>query len=522
MYERIQLLANLLVKDGLKYAFGVSGSGPSLSLISELEERGVRYFPAAHEASAALMAGAVTGASGQLSASISIKGPGLANMLPGIVSNHLEGAAALSIAEAYGSDVPYYRRHKRLDHGALLSSVVKGIVSLDNLEHGLTELLQIARREAPGPVHLDLCGRGHSTEPNAGGASWDAARLHEGARREFLRCLENSERPILIVGALAARRGWRRRLETLRIPVFTTVSAKGILDESLAHSAGVFTGAGRELAPESHLFAEADLIVGVGLRNTEVLQPVPFNKPLIILDEVGHGLAEGFEADVLLIQDDADLSLNVFNELQNRSWDAAKIQDLLGRMQRDLLAVDWLPALCFDVLNQLEFAYALVLDTGSFCTIGEHLWLAGPDRYFMGSSNGRYMGTSIPSAIGLAVCRPGLPVFCAVGDGGMRMYPAEIKLAVQEELPICFILMADGLYGSVACVPQPKPMSSRAVTVFQPSWSKSVEGMGCEAYSAESRDSFAAIIQAWDRSQPLFVEATFSPEAYAAMTSRLR
>ena len=86
MIERIELLATLLVENGLRYVFGVTGSGSSLRLITELETRGVPYYPAAHEASAALMAGAVTRASGQLSASVSIKGPGLANMVPGIVS----------------------------------------------------------------------------------------------------------------------------------------------------------------------------------------------------------------------------------------------------------------------------------------------------------------------------------------------------------------------------------------------------------------------------------------------------
>ena len=132
------------------------------------------------------------------------------------------------------------------------------------------------------------------------------------------------------------------------------------------------------------------------------------------------------------------------------------------------------------------------------------------------------MGVSIPSAVALAICKPGLPVFCVVGDGGIRMYPAEIKLAVQENLAVCFILMTDGRYGSVACTQEAKTKSRRAVTVSQPSWVKSIEAMGCEAYVVESESALAKVVQTWDRTRPLFIEATFDPESYGTMTESLR
>lgn len=521
MDERIERLAQLLVENGLKSAFGVTGSGLSLDLITALEGRGVRYYPASHEAAAALMAGVVSRVSGEVSVSISIKGPGLANMLPGIVFNHFEGNPALSISEAYGAEVPAYCKHKRLDHEALLSSVVKGIISLSDVEHALGNLLQVARQEVPGPVHLDLCLRDRLTT-SSGTVNEKPLHHEEKAYRELFKYFKMSQRPILIVGSLASRRSWAQWLEKLHIPVLTTVAAKGVLDERLDYSAGVFTGAGKELAPESQLLVQADLVVGLGLRNTEVLQPKPFGRPLIIVDEVDGGLAEGFGADVAVVTADTKLVFDILAELEAKSWGAESIQVLRDRLRSHLLTGDWLPAACFEVLNQLDFLHALVLDTGSFCTVGEHLWRAGPERYFVGSSNGRYMGTAIPLAIGLAICRPDLPVFCVVGDGGMRTYPAEIKLTVEEKLPVCFILMTDGHYGSVACASRSGSMSSRAVTVFGPSWWKSVEAMGCEAYPAEDRESFATIVQAWNRKGPLFIETTFDPKLYARMTERLR
>ncbi|MBL1828579.1 hypothetical protein ELE35_29995, partial [Klebsiella pneumoniae] len=92
---------------------------------------------------------------------------------------------------------------------------------------------------------------------------------------------------------------------------------------------------------------------------------------------------------------------------------------------------------------------SLILDTGLFCTIGETIWKASKPSDFCGSSNGRYMGCAIPTAIGVAISNQGKRVICVMGDGGIRPYFPEILLAVEENLPILFLLISDGYYGSV-------------------------------------------------------------------------
>jgi thiamine pyrophosphate-dependent acetolactate synthase large subunit-like protein len=304
------------------------------------------------------------------------------------------------------------------------------------------------------------------------------------------------------------------------VPVFTTAAAKGVLDESLVHSAGVFTGDGKELAPESHLLQEADLVVGLGLRNSEILSPKPFGRYTIMLDEAGDSFAEGFQPDVLLT--DLELVPAVLEALQGKSWGLESLARVKRQLQQALLTGSWLPATCFEVLNALDYPYGMLLDTGSFCTIGEHLWEATAGRFFLGASNSRYMGTAIPSAIGMAVCRPTVPLFCVVGDGGMGMYAAEIKHAIEAQWAICFVLMTDGRYGSVACVPQPQPLSRRAVTVPQPSWWQAIDGMRCEAHLVHSSAAFEKVVLSWRRKGPLFIETRFDPTSYASMTERLR
>lgn len=132
-----------------------------------------------------------------------------------------------------------------------------------------------------------------------------------------------------------------------------------------------------------------------------------------------------------------------------------------------------------------------------------------------------FMGVALPSAIGAAIALERLPVFCMMGDGGYLDYFAEIKLAVQESLPICFILAADGRYGSIVGT-SGVITKVRAVTIAQPSWWKAAESIGCRAVSAQCENEFIHAISTWDHTTPLFVETVFEPMGYAAMTEGLR
>lgn len=519
MRDLLQNLAQQLRAAGVENAFGVTGSGATWDLITFLEEQGVRYYPAAHEAAGAIMAGGAARSSGKIAAALSIKGPGMANMLPGLLNCNYENIPVLTLAEAYDDDVPAYISHKRLNHDSLLASVVKQKMALSDVDpagDNLRALLGCATAEVPGPVHLELKKSAQQVQKKT-----EQPSLESKLPDSVIRQIEQAQRPLLIVGSLALRREWRTLLADLKIPVLTTVAAKGAVDEQLPQAAGIFTGVGKTLAPENALLPQADLVIGIGLRHIEVLRAKTFAAPLILLDEVDQGMAGGF-GGALTLANDAAIKQVLF-ALQGKAWGSDIIAESLTKMRSALInADDWLPAQCFDVLNRAADPYALVLDTGSFCTIGEHLWDSSADRPFFGSSNGRYMGTGLPTAIGVSIGRRDLPVVCAVGDGGMRMYPAEIKLAVTERLPLCVILMSDGVYGSIATAKKDPAMSSRAVTIDRPSWWQTVGTMGCAAVQVRSVESFAQAFAGWDRQQPLFIEAAFDAAKYRDMTADLR
>lgn len=528
--EPIQALARQLHGLGTRHVFGITGSGPSLELITALEALGVMYYPVSHEAAGAIMAGAVTRILDRPAVSLSIKGPGLANMTAGIIANALEGYPALSIAESYDDETPGWRRHKRIDQVALLRPVTQRILHIDEVGDGLELASRQAFAEPRGPWHLEL-SQGPTvpaTTPEAvpgtetGPARSTVAGSGSGScsLEQLAAALRESSRPLVIAGSLACRRRWGARLAELEVPVLTTVAARGLLDERAEHAAGIFTGAGRELAPEVALLAAADLVLGVGLRNQELLG-FPFPRHTFLVDEITTGSGGFPNGDHLTVASEAETG-EILAGLAGRGWGVDLVADTKRRLRDHLLDGSWLPAACFEALNQLRRDHDLICDTGSFCTVGEHLFQARPERVFYCSGNGRNMGTAIPTAIGIAVAKPRKPLFCMVGDGGFGMYAAELKLAVAEGLPICFVLSSDGAYGSIACAPQSHPMSTRATTIRQPSWLEAVRGLGCPARSAADAADFTDQITAWNDQEPLFIECRFATEPYARMTEKLR
>lgn len=513
----IGLLAQELARLGTRHVFGIPGEGASLELLTELERHGCRFYPVCHEAAAALMAGGFGRTAGIPGVSLSIKGPGFSNMLAGIASNWLDRNPALSLSESYGPGVSFNRMHKRLAHGAMVKPVVKAYA--DNpVPELVPHLWRLCLAEEPGPVHLDISG-------TMVGRIFDSPPIEPRERllrSGVIKKIRNARNPVVIVGALATRRMWRHKLPALRIPVFTTVAGKGALDEALPWSGGVLTNNGGPCAPESRILPLADLIVGLGFRTTEILDVVAPEAPLILLDEVpGRGRGLGAVAEALVHE---AAFLEALDLLADKEWGQRELQDAKAGLAERLELDRWLPA------GVLRLAQALlpactrfVLDTGSFCTIGEHVLVAHQPGQVMGSMCGRSMGVALPLGLGAALGLPDTPAVIVLGDGGVRMYPDAISLAVREKLPVLVMFMCDGYYGSIRRGAVAKGLTQIPLRLDSSGWPAVFRSLGCPAERIESLPAFARALESWKRDQgPLFLELVFDPDAYLNMTEGLR
>ncbi len=523
--DYVDQIVKTLIDHDVRFAFGVTGSGASLQLIHALEQHHIPYYPAAHEAAAAIMAGACSRSGKMRAAAISIKGPGFINLLPGMLSNFYEGRPALTISEAYISADPPHRKHKRLDHYAICCPIVKAYAQADTSGQALSNLIGLANQEFPGPVHLDLVNKpAKSTEAITGPAKpvekTNPARLDNVITR-----IRNSRYPAVILGSLAARGLKGLDWNSLKVPVATTAAAKGCINERREYAAGVITGEGKELSPEQAVLEKADLIIAFGLRNTEVVTAKPFAAPLVIIDVIAGDIHCGFEAEAVLVDPETPTAASsIFAELLHKAWGEDIIDHYRHKLQAELFHDPWLtPAIFNRIQNLAPDNTILVLDTGLFCTIGETVWKAAAPDDFCSSSNGRFMCTAIPTAIGAGISTPEKRVICVTGDGGVRPYLSEIKLAVELKLPILFILMSDGLYGTVAMSAISKGIDSSAFVIKDRSWWRSIEAMGCPSALVSTPNEIDKTISCWLQNRgPFFMEMRFDPLKYIDITKRLR
>jgi acetolactate synthase-1/2/3 large subunit len=60
------------------------------------------------------------------------------------------------------------------------------------------------------------------------------------------------------------------------------------------------------------------------------------------------------------------------------------------------------------------------------------------------------LGYAIPAAIGAALGAPERPVICVSGDGGAQFTLPEMMVAVEERLPVTFIIWNNAAFGEIA------------------------------------------------------------------------
>lgn len=513
----IERLAQQLAQRASGPVFGVPGGGPTLTLLDHLEKLHKPFILTHFEGAGAIMAGTFGRLTGRAGTCLCIKGPGLANMLPGLAVAHFDGLPLVAIAEAYGPGSPPSKAHKRIDQRALASALLKGWTQLSTAGPTFDMLALKAEGEAPGPVMLELAQPAPITGPTLG----PDAIVVRPVDDKVLSLVENAQRPVVIAGTLAIRRGWAARLNALPVPVFSTANAKGVIDETLVHAAGVYTGVGRALSPEQSILKNADLIIGLGLRPQEMLETKPFGIPAVNLAAVADEGEEAFGFEAVTTVDLAD---SIFNLLNGKSWGDDLVASSIERIRAVTIKGAFLPAHAF-AAAQRHFGrdVCAVFDTGSFCTIAEHIWRApAPDACLL-SGQGRYMGTSLPMGVAAALYHRDMPTVIFTGDGGIGPFIAEVKIAHEHRLPLLICLLSDGGFGSIRTRAIADRLTQKPLKIAEPSWLRVFEAFGFSVQRANTEFDFDTALSAWKPAEgPGYIECTFQPDAYEAMVQGIR
>ena len=463
------IVVRALEDEGVGFAFGIPGTHNIELYDSLARSRSVRPVLVTDEQSASFMADGVARASGQLAAVNVVPGAGLTHALSGIAEAYLDGIPMLVLACGIRRDTGRAFQLHDVDQLAIARPVTKAQL---RAEHGseiyatVRRACQIARRAPAGPALVEIPAEHyffrHETDLQAPD-SQSALPATQGELVERARqWIEASHRPLLYLGlgAIEASADLVALAERLNAPVATTISGKGVFDET--HPLWLWCGFGAA-APSfvRKIAASCDLTLAIGCRFSEVgtgsYGMTPPGK-LIHVDIDPSVLGKNYPADLPVVSDAASFVAALLPRLKSRALDESLRRDI--RSGHEEVRQGWTtpdnsegvyPPHLLETVQELagnDATYTADSGNGTFLAM-ECLRLPHP-RSFLAPVDYSCMGYAVPAALGAALACPDRQVISLAGDGAFLMTGLELLTARQLNLPVMVLVLRDRELAQIA------------------------------------------------------------------------
>ena len=523
-----RLIGDRLRAAGVRYVMGHPG-GEVVDLIEGFRQAGLEFILTRHETSAAFMADAMAAASGIPGVCVATLGPGATNLVTGIAQAYLDRSPVLAFTGQLPMDRYEITTHQKLDLRALYAPITKwqARVSPVNAAGVLERALRVSLEPRRGPVFLEVpsdvprqgvrdASTGSGGEPRIADRMLDL--LDAG---KALRLLENSKRPVILVGMDANDERCvaplRAFAEAWSIPVIDSPKSKGVFDEDHPLFVGTIEMLGS--AKLFELIDGCDLVLMVGF------DPVEFDRDWTAKAKVIHLNAvpndDQYYRSAVEVVGPVHEGIDALLKIAPTSWgkwtaaDVKKFRDefrAFVRPRRAALTAQQVLAALREALPRDAIA---TCDVGYNKAVTGQCWTAyAPKTFFM--SNGlSSMGYGLPAAIGLQLLDRGRKVACVLGDGGFAMTMAELETAVRLELPVIVVVLADDALSQIKAGQERKGYPVTGTTFRGLDYVAIAKGFGAAGHEvrteAECRGAFG---EALGGRGPVLVAAHVDPSAY--------
>lgn len=478
-----EVLARMLQAEGVEQVFGII-DGTYFGFYSALHRLGIDIVTPRHETSAAHMAGAWARLTGRLGVCMASNGPGVANLLPGLVVEQAEGNRVLAITSARRPGIMYPDRggaYQCFDQTGVIVRIAKWSAAASSFER-VPELgrkaLRMSWEGRPGVVHLDVpenimngsfradvviqephrYRRVHPVEP-------DPALVAEAARM-----LGEAEYPMIHAGSGVIHAGafdqLARVAERLHAPVTTSWGARGVLTET---SPLAIPMPHVKLNHQVRNDADLVLILGSRLGETDWWGKPPYwgspaSQRAIQVDLDGAVLGMNKPIDLGIESDVGRFLDRLAERLEQPAADRlARRRDRVAGYRKRIAGdrAEWNRGLddSSDPMHPAHVAHAcqdvfpggtvLVADGGNAAvwTMFHHQ-VTVPNTVLSTFKFGM-LGAGMAQAVGAALARPGQPVCCITGDGAMGFHPQEVETAIRVGARVIYVVMCDRQWGMV-------------------------------------------------------------------------
>ena len=516
-----ELLVRLLERYGVDTVFGLPGNH-TVQLYRGLADSTLRHVSPRHEQGAAFMADGYARASGRPGVCFLISGPGLTNAatpmmqaladsIPMLVVTAVAARRHLGLGEG--------RLHELPDQRGLASQVCRfshTLMDPRDLPRVLARAFAVFASQRPGPVHLELpLDVIDAAVDQVDSAVWalpSAPGPESAGLVAAAALLQASKRPALVLGGGANGAGAAalQVAETLDVPVFNTVNAKGVIPGS--HPLSV--GASPSLQAVRDALSASDVVLAVGTEWGETdydmlfLGEIELGGNLIRVDIDAAQLARNQRPELALVSD-AGLFFEGLLPLLTPSERgglrrAAALRDAAaadGHVHADFAAL-------FATIKRASSDLILVGDSTlpTYYAVWQYE-SEQPRRYFHSATGGGTLGYAIPASFGAKLAQPTLDVAALIGDGSAQFTLTELAAGVELGLPVAVLIWNNGGYGEIKNGMLAADMTPVGVDIYTPDLLRAAAALGCHTASPQDLDELGVVMaSAFNRDRPTVIE----------------
>jgi acetolactate synthase-1/2/3 large subunit len=482
-----EALVRQLESYGVEYVFGLCGH-TNIACLDALGRSDIQFVISRHEQAAAHAADGYARMTGKPGVLLVHVGPGMMNAVTGVATAALDSVPLVTIA----GDIPsyYHGRHPHqevnLHTDADQTAIYRPFVKRAWHAHRVEDLARFTERAfwtatsgRPGAVLLnvpmDLFSRQvpeelayplvrHSPAPALPQA--DAERIAE--------LLIGAERPLIYVGGGLRNEPGRAALvrlaEHLDIPIAHSLMAKGTVEDRHPLVMGMTGFWGLDLTNKYTM--DADVVLALATRfaetdasswNAEYTWHFPPAK-LIQIDLDAAEIGRNYPVEIGAVADVGQAVSAIADAVVAGSPQGTRRSDLLQTIRaerQELFAAsrergrsDDFPLrperILADLRDALPADAVLVTDVGWNKNGVAQCYELPPEGRFVTPGGLSTMGFGPAAAIGVQIAEPDRVVVALVGDGGMSAQLPAVPMAVEQGLPVIFLVMNNRAHGTIA------------------------------------------------------------------------
>lgn len=484
------LLVRYLEARGVRHVFGLCGH-TNIAFLSAMEGSKVEFVNVRHEQIAAHAADGYARMTGKASVLLTHLSPGMTNAATGVANAALDCIPMV----VFAGDVPshYYGKHPHQEvnlhadasQHEIYRPFVKRSWRVDSAEL-LPEIVEkaftLAESGQPGPVLVNV-------PMDVFSASIDSALMERqllntkslrkptidnGTARDIVEALGKARSPVIYAGGgVHLARAWQELkdfVDHMQMPVAHSLMGKGSLPDDHPLVLGMTGFWGTKLVNDTCL--QADWLLALGSRFKEAdssswYRDYTFNIPptrLIHIDIEPAEIGRNYPVDIGAVAD-LKSALLVLNRVAREMYpDGFKRRDIKEKIQdfrktfreqnREMSESNAFPMMPERILAEVRELLprdaVITTDVGwNKNGVGQQFPIYTPGSVLIPGGYAT-MGFGPAAAVGAKIANRARTVISLVGDGGFGQNPSVLATAVEQKLPIVWLVMNNNAFGTIA------------------------------------------------------------------------